>query len=161
MHLASFYGGIPKDETEDAEFNREKIINDFKYSADQKILIANPSACAESVSLHKACHHAIYFDRTFNGAHYMQSLDRIHRVGLKADDKIHYYILQMKDSIDEVIDARLNDKQRRMLALLDDDFNVLNLDMDADEFSESDEEDADFAALLESLAAKASRPAPK
>src|SRR4029077_2611960 len=117
---------VPKDETEDVEFNREKIISEFKHSADHNILIANPSACAESVSLHKACHHAVYFDRTFNGAHYMQSLDRIHRVGLERDDKVHYHILQMTDSIDIVIDERLEEKQKRMLMLLDDDFGVLD-----------------------------------
>jgi SNF2 family DNA or RNA helicase len=151
------YGGVPKDETEDAVFNREQIINDFKYSRGSKVLIANPPACAESVSLHKACHHAIYFDRTFNAAHYMQSLDRIHRVGLRSEDKINYYLLEMVDSIDEVIEARLEEKQRRMLALLEDDMGVLNLDADIGDFSETDEEDADFAALLKFLAEKASR----
>jgi SNF2 family DNA or RNA helicase len=155
------YGAVPKDESEDAEFNREKVIDDFKHSAAKRILIANPSACAESVSLHKICHHAIYLDRTFNGAHYMQSLDRIHRVGLGPDEQVHYYILQAKESIDEVIDSRLAEKQRRMLALLDDDLEVLNLDAEPDEFSESQEEDADFAALLKFLASKASRAAPR
>jgi len=57
-----------------------------------------------------------------------------------------------------VIDARLLEKQRRMLALVDDDLEVLNLDAEVDEFSESQDEEADFAALLESLASKASRP---
>jgi SNF2 family DNA or RNA helicase len=155
------YGAVPKDETEDKEFNREKIISEFKHSSDHNILIANPPACAESVSLHKACHHAVYFDRTFNGAHYMQSLDRIHRVGLERDDKVHYYLLETEDSIDEVIDQRLREKQERMLALLDEDVAVLNLDSDVGEFSEGDEEDQDFAALIQFLTAKANRDRPK
>jgi len=108
---------VPKDENEDLEFNREKMIHDFRTTSKYPILIANPSACAESVSLHKVCFHAIYVDRTFNGAHYMQSLDRIHRVGLGARDKVYYYILQSEETIDEVMDERLNEKQARMFEI--------------------------------------------
>ena len=100
------YGDIPKDDNEDDQFNREKIIHDFKTSPSSIVLIANPSACAESVSLHKIFKNAIYLDRTFNGAHYLQSLDRIHRVGLEKDDEIHYWIPICADTIDEVIDER-------------------------------------------------------
>jgi hypothetical protein len=31
--------------------------------------------------LHKVCQNAIYVDRTFNAAHFLQSEDRIHRLG--------------------------------------------------------------------------------
>lgn len=149
------YGDIPKDESENDAFNREKMINEFKTSPKHHILIANPGACAESISLHKVCCHSIYLDRTFNGAQYMQSLDRIHRVGLAPRDRVHYYIVQSKDTIDQVIDERLDDKQRRMLQLLDDDFGVLDLDSSSEEFSEEREEDADFSALINDLKQKA------
>ena len=36
----------------------------------------------ESVSLHRSCHHAIYFEMDYNAAPYFQSRDRIHRVWL-------------------------------------------------------------------------------
>ena len=39
-----------------------------------------PGAPFESISLHKACHHSIYLERTFNAGHFIQSKDRIHRV---------------------------------------------------------------------------------
>ncbi len=146
------YGDVPKDETEDIEFNREKMIHEFKTSPKYPILIANPSACAESVSLHRVCFHAIYLDRTFNGAHYMQSLDRIHRVGMKPQDKVHYYLLQSTNTIDEVIDKRLDEKQAHMSKLLDEeDFSIMNLEYAAGEFSEETEEDHDFSALIEHL----------
>jgi SNF2 family DNA or RNA helicase len=145
------YGDVPKDENEDIEFNREKMIHDFLTSPNYPILIANPSACAESVSLHKVCFHAIYLDRTFNGAHYMQSLDRIHRVGMKPQDKVHYYLLQSEDTIDEVIDQRLDEKQEQMLKLLDEDLSIMNLESTAGEFSEESEEERDYSALLEHL----------
>ena len=145
------YGDVPKDESEDVQFNREKMIRQFMTSRQYPILIANPSACAESVSLHKVCLHAIYVDRTFNGAHYLQSLDRIHRVGMRSQDKVHYYLLQSEGTIDEVIDQRLDEKHARMLELLNEDLAVMNLDSDAGEFSEESEEDRDYSILLEHL----------
>jgi len=147
----SIHGGVPKDDAEDEESNRESIIRDFKTKDSCRVLIANPGACAESISLHKVCLHAIYLDRTFNGAHYMQSLDRIHRVGLEKTDRVHYWIIQAKNTIDEVIDKRLDDKRNRMLRILDDDFSVLDLDTEEGDFSEEFDEDKDFAALIEAL----------
>lgn len=145
------YGDVPKDEDEDLEFNREKMIGEFRTSAKYPVLIANPSACAESVSLHRVCTHAIYLDRTFNAAHYMQSLDRIHRVGMNPGDKVQYYLLQGEGTIDEVIDERLTEKEVRMRRLLDDDISVMSLDYGEGEFSEESEEDQDFSALIQQL----------
>ena len=45
-------GSIPKDDEEDAQYNREKIIKAFKENPNYKILIATPPSCSESVSLH-------------------------------------------------------------------------------------------------------------
>jgi hypothetical protein len=47
---------------------------------------ANLAAMAEGVSPRHTCHDAIYVDRTFNAGQYLQSLDRIHRLGLRARD---------------------------------------------------------------------------
>jgi len=147
----TIYGDVPKDEDEDLEFNREKMIAEFRTSPQYPLLIANPSACAESVSLHRVCTHAIYLDRTFNAAHYMQSLDRIHRVGMNPGDKVQYYLLQSQNTIDEVIDERLTEKEARMRSLLDDDISVMSLDYGEAEFSEESEEDQDFSALIRQL----------
>ena len=73
---------MPKDEEDDPSDNREIRIENFKTESDCNLLIANPASLAESVSLHKSCHNAIYLDRTYNGGHYMQSLERIHRIGI-------------------------------------------------------------------------------
>ena len=64
------------------------------------VLIANPAAFAESVSLHKTCKHAIYYDLSYNCAQFLQSLDRTHRVGGSEEIESHYYFLQYKNSID-------------------------------------------------------------
>lgn len=147
----SIFGGVPKDDDEDEEYNREQIIRQFKTSASTSVLIANPSACAESVSLHKVCKHAVYLDRTFNGAQYLQSLDRIHRVGLGPRDRVHYYILEAKDSVDAVVDERLEEKKKRMLELLNDDISVMNLDTSPEAVSDEGDEEADFSAVVTQL----------
>src|SRR3546814_10266278 len=52
---------------------REDIIDRFHSTTDRAILIANPQAVAESISLHKACRAAIYFDRDFNDCRFFTS----------------------------------------------------------------------------------------
>ena len=66
-------------------------------------------------------------------------------------DKVCYYLLECRDTIDEVIDERLTEKEARMRRLLDDDISVMSLDYGEGEFSEESEEDQDFAALIEQL----------
>lgn len=112
------YGAIPVERNgEDVdELTREKIIAQFhNEDCPYKVIIANPFAVSESISLHKACHHAIYVERTFNAAHFMQSKDRIHRYGLKPTDETNYYFILSRDTIDEVIDKRLSEKEKRMI----------------------------------------------
>ncbi len=82
------------------------------------ILIANPQALGESVSLHYSCHTAIYFDRDFNCGKFIQSKDRIHRYGLK-DVTTNYYYLTYDVTVDWDINDRLTLKERRMNSLLE------------------------------------------
>ena len=149
----SIWGEIPRDDEVNSEDNREARIERFKNDSTCNVLIANPSSLAESISLHKHCHHAIYVDRTFNGAHYMQSLDRIHRVGLEPDSKIRYDIIQSARSIDQTIHERLVIKQRNMEVFL----NQRTLDVYATEDDEApiDISDggyiADFDAVIKDM----------
>ena len=81
MNSEVVFGGTPTEDGMDEE-SRESIIERFKtLNSGLDVLIANPAACAESVSLHKTCSNAIYYDLSYNCAQYLQSLDRIHRVG--------------------------------------------------------------------------------
>ena len=108
------YGAIPKDDEENKNFNRELEIEKFKTNNDYNVLIAIPASLAESVSLHKECHHAIYVDRTYNGGHYIQSLERIHRVGLDENVKTRYDIIETEDCIDQEIEHSLAIKKINM-----------------------------------------------
>lgn len=112
----------PFEEPEDTklEESRERNIHEFKVSSTRNVLIANPSACAESISLHKACHNAIYVERTFNCGQFLQSMDRIHRVGLPARTKTTYHIPVMDCAIERLIDKKLQSRQRVLYKLLSD-----------------------------------------
>lgn len=83
------------------------------------ILISNPSTLAESVSLHKACHDAIYYEFNFNLAQYLQSRDRIHRLGIKDSDKTNYYIL-INDYGEFSIDLEIYEKLGKKESLMKD-----------------------------------------
>ncbi len=118
------YGGTPvasdKMTPEEYSETREAIVKEFhEPDCPYKVIVANPFAVAESISLHKACHNAIYLERSFNCAHFIQSKDRIHRYGLGQDITTNYYYILAKDSVDETIDTRLRDKERRMLDIID------------------------------------------
>ncbi|WP_299521540.1 DEAD/DEAH box helicase [Winogradskyella sp.] len=115
----AIYGDVPYSSKDKEDITREKLIERFKNDKDCKVLIANPAACAESISLHNICSDAIYTDRSYNCAHYVQSLDRIHRVGLKEGIEVNYYLLMSTGSIDEKISDNLENKIARMNALLD------------------------------------------
>lgn len=97
---------------------RQNAISRFK-SGKSKILIANPATLAESISLHKICQHAIYVNRNFNAAQFIQSKDRIHRINMPKGLTANYYFLINKDTVDECVDERLELKETRMLKILD------------------------------------------
>jgi len=111
---------VETDETAEDVVTREKIIREFHQPNSRfRVIIANSFAVAESISLHKACHNAIYLERSFNAANFMQSKDRIHRVGLPPGTVTNYYYLISTNSIDETINHRLALKEKRMLELIE------------------------------------------
>ncbi len=116
------------------ELTREEIIREF-VSPDSgvDVLVANPAACAESISLHKACSHAIYYDLSYNSAQYLQSLDRIHRVGGSENKTAHYQFLQYEDTVDNDILANVQAKAKKMSYIIDQDYAIYSLDMFAED----------------------------
>ena len=119
----TLYGATPVatgDEDDNEVETREKIIADFhRPNSNFNVIIANPFAVSESISLHKVCHNAIYMERSFNAAHFIQSKDRIHRYGLKPGIETNYYYLLSEDSIDSVIHERLIAKETRLREIIE------------------------------------------
>src|SRR4029077_2687300 len=98
---------------------REAEIARFRNDPDCWVLLANPAAVGEGVSLHHHCNDAVYLDRTFNAGQYLQSLDRIHRLGLSPNITTRITVLVSPGTIDEVISARVGEKAERLGAMLD------------------------------------------
>jgi len=152
LHISGYksriiYGKTPTESSSlGEELTREQIISEFiSESSGVDILIANPAACAESISLHKTCAHAVYYDLSYNCAQYLQSLDRIHRVGGSETKVANYYYLQYEDTIDQDIMDNLSRKAEIMSHIIDQDYPIYSLDM----FEENDE-----ASVYDKLFAK-------
>jgi len=114
---------------------REITIDKFNNPANEEfnVIIANPFSVSESISLHKGCHNAIYMERDYNCSNFLQSKDRIHRVGLPDNQITNYFYVISKDSIDEVINERLKMKIERMEKIINDDIPLFNRINDDDE----------------------------
>ena len=135
------YGATPLEQAKDTaeDLTRERIIKQFiSTESGIDILVANPAACAESISLHKTCSNAVYYDLSYNCAQYLQSLDRIHRVGGSEEKPSYYHFLQYEKSLDQDILSNLNDKAERMNSIINRDYPIYSLDM----FESDDEDDA-------------------
>ena len=119
IHVECIYGQTSMDE-------RQRIVSDFR-DGHIDVLITNPHTLAESVSLHKSCHDAIYFEYSYNLVHLLQSKDRIHRLGLPDGQYTQYYYLQEQFTTGEGelfslgarILNRLNEKERIMLEAIE------------------------------------------
>lgn len=121
-------GEIPQHE-------RENTIEKFNdpSNLEFQVVIANPFSVAESISLHKGCHNAIYMERDYSATNFIQSKDRIHRVGLNQNQLTCYYYLITTNSIDEIINRRLQVKVNRMEQMVNDDIPLFSLIDDGDE----------------------------
>lgn len=131
MYCKKIIGETPTERTGiKEEETREKIRNEFvDPNSGLDILLANPAACSESISLHKTCHNAVYYDLSYNCAQYLQSLDRIHRVGGSENQEAYYYFLQYQNTIESDILTNLEEKSNKMYEIIEGDFNIYSLDM--------------------------------
>ena len=96
------YGDIPMDD-------RRRAVRQFMQDPDTRILVANPAAAREGLTLTSA-NNAIYVDRNFNMVDYLQSQDRIHRISQTRPCTI--YKLIARNTIDEYVDELLYKKQK-------------------------------------------------
>ncbi|MBA7634585.1 hypothetical protein ES703_42174 [subsurface metagenome] len=148
------YGAIKpyEDEADDVkqEQSRERNIREFQVRSERPILLANPAACAEAISLHHECHHAIYVDRTFNCGQFLQSLNRIYRVGLPEHITTHYWIPIIECAVERSVDQRLLERQQTMYEFLGDETPVIGIDVseESDIAENNSELDEDFRRTI-------------
>jgi len=155
------HGGVDAGDEDDDE-TREGKIKLFHDDPTVLVMVANPAAASEGISLHRVCHHAIYLDRTFNAAHYLQSEDRIHRFGLPQDQVTTIEIVECINSVDETVRERLSYKIGKMAEALNDSSlkpDPIPLDPsdieDFDDYSTGLSQD-DIQALFRALSTEAS-----
>lgn len=108
---AVVYGGTP---------DRDEQLRRFRDDPACMVLISNPATLGEGISLHHHCHDAVYVDRDFMAGRFLQSLDRIHRLGLAPGTDTRVTVLAARDTIDEVVEIRLDQKLEFMGKILDD-----------------------------------------
>ncbi|MFE2676834.1 DEAD/DEAH box helicase [Streptomyces hygroscopicus] len=108
---AVVYGGTP---------DRDEQLRRFREDPGCQVLISNPATLGEGISLHHVCHDAVYVDRDFVAGRFLQSLDRIHRLGLAPGTDTRVTVLAVRNTIDEVVEARLQMKLEFMGKILDD-----------------------------------------
>lgn len=89
--------------------DRDRAVNAFRSDPNTRLLIANPAAAREGLTLTEA-NVAVYLDRTFNLVDYLQSQDRIHRISQEQACEI--VLLIAGSTVDEFIDFSLEQKHR-------------------------------------------------
>ncbi|MCG7524538.1 DEAD/DEAH box helicase [Streptomyces sp. OfavH-34-F] len=144
-HLFSAYqpavvhGGTP---------DREEQIRRFREDPDCHVLLSNPATLGEGISLHQVCHDAVYVDRDFMAGRFLQSLDRIHRLGLAPDTQTRVTVLAVEGTIDEVVAMRLEEKLEFMGRILDDPAVQQLADLEDEPSGAAGMDMADVRALL-------------
>lgn len=100
---------------------RRLAVSSFQTDPDVMLFIGNPAAAGAGLTLH-AAHDAVYVSYSNQAAHYLQSLDRIHRRG-QVSAEVHYYLLVCQGTIEESEVKRLRGKEIRQHDLLGDQVN--------------------------------------
>jgi SNF2 family DNA or RNA helicase len=96
---------------------RREVVDSFQNRNESRLLVANPAAAGAGLTLHRA-RYAIYESLSNQAAHYLQSIDRIHRRG--QERPVEYVVLLCQDTIDIAEYQRLCAKERAEQELLAD-----------------------------------------
>ncbi len=96
---------------------RREAIRRFQEDDETMLFVGNPAAAGSGLTLHRA-RLAVYESMSNQSAHYLQSLDRIHRRGQERD--VNYIILLCDGTIEVLEYNRLLQKERAAQELLGD-----------------------------------------
>ena len=147
LNAQFIHGGVGVG-SEEEEDTRESKIKKFNEDKECMVMVANFSACAEGISLHRSCNNAIYIDRTFQAGHYIQSENRIHRLG-NNDKKNIYYLESVTSASVPNIDSRISRNLQRKIQIMDRYLNDPDLNILSE--SEDDSDPLDYELTIEDL----------
>lgn len=108
--VARIDGSVPVHE-------RREAVRRFQEDDETMLFVGNPAAAGAGLTLHRA-RFAVYESFSNQAAHFLQSLDRIHRRGQVRE--VEYFALLCDGTIEEDEYARLLDKSDRQASLLGD-----------------------------------------
>jgi SNF2 family DNA or RNA helicase len=128
--------------------DRAEQLRRFREDDRCRVLLSNPATLGEGISLHHACHDAVYVDRDFAAGRFLQSLDRIHRLGLTPDTKTQVTVLVCNETIDELVEQRLAVKLDFMAGVLDDPSVQALSDLDEEPSETAGMDGNDLAAFV-------------
>ncbi len=97
--------------------DRREAVRKFQEDNATMLFIGNPAAAGAGLTLHRA-RHAVYESMSNQAAHYLQSLDRIHRRGQERE--VEYHVLLATDTIEASEYDRLLRKEVAAQQLLGD-----------------------------------------
>jgi len=131
--------------------DRAEQLDRFRHDPTCSVLLTNPATLGEGVSLHHVCHDAVYLDRDFAAGRFLQSVDRIHRLGLASDAETRVTVLAASNTIDEIVEQRLAAKLRFMGTVLDDPAVLALGDLNEEPTTTVGMDASDVAALVAHL----------
>ena len=111
------YGSVRLDGSITSNEVRRNAIDRFQRDPDTMLFIANPAAAGAGITL-TAARIAVYESFPIQTAHFLQSIDRIHRRG--QDREAHYYFLLAQETLEELEYERLLEKERHGFELFGD-----------------------------------------
>ena len=112
------FGAIRYDGTVTAAAARGEAVRRFQEEEEVRLFVANPAAAGAGLTLHRA-RLVVYESMSNQAAHYLQSLDRVHRRGQGRE--VEYVVILCEDTLETVEYDRLLEKQRAAGDLLGDD----------------------------------------
>lgn len=137
--------------------DREEQLRRFREDPDCMVLISNPATLGEGISLHQVCHDAVYVDRDFMAGRFLQSMDRIHRLGLAPDTDTTATVLVARNTVDEVVMTRMEQKLEFMGKILDDPSVQRLADLEEEPSVAAGLASSDMEALLSHMGVRVTR----
>ena len=100
-----------------SDSDRKKAISRFQKDDSIRIFVGNPAAAGAGITLHAASD-SVFVSFSNQAAHFLQALDRTHRIGQQAKE-IRYHLIICNGTIEKNEIRILRDKELRQHELLD------------------------------------------
>jgi len=129
------YGISRIDGTITSSIDRMRMIDQFQKNPGIKLFIGNPAAAGAGITL-TAAEECIFFSLSNQAAHYLQSVDRIHRIGQLAEEVVYRFLICRRTIEEKEIKLIANKEKGQKDLLGDIDEGKVTLDTALEELEE-------------------------